>query len=264
MAWDDDTYGGGHVAATDLQQIKDNFAVLKSTFKGTSAPANIVAGQLWVDTTNHILKVRNEANSAWLSIWDLANDKPCGQDFTDGAYLDGDKIDIDWNPSNYTPTDVAETSDVNDLSAHLKGLDNKAGALDSAIGSISHDLGNIESYSVNLVSASDASPVVSMTGTDWVTVLNHRIYIPANAEVLAMVANLVSETPGYRVYARFVIGGSNSSTVDVHESSYAWTSESILNVSAKSGWYTMAIQLKEEIGRGGAHMKGYTIVYKQA
>jgi hypothetical protein len=31
---------------------------------------------LWLDTTLHILKQRNEANDAWLSIWDLVNNKP--------------------------------------------------------------------------------------------------------------------------------------------------------------------------------------------
>lgn len=37
--------------------------------------------------------------------------------------IDGDKLDIDWNPSNYTPATVAETSGVDDLSSHLKGID---------------------------------------------------------------------------------------------------------------------------------------------
>lgn len=48
-------------------------AALFSSSAGTSAPSTTVAGQLWLDTTNHILKIRNEANSAWLSLYDLAN-----------------------------------------------------------------------------------------------------------------------------------------------------------------------------------------------
>jgi hypothetical protein len=43
--------------------------------------------------------------------------------------IDGDKLDITWNPSNYTPTDVTETDDVDDLSAHLKGIDTALGTL---------------------------------------------------------------------------------------------------------------------------------------
>jgi len=61
---------------TDVTKIKNNFAALKSTFSGTTAPSDAVAGMWWYDTTAHILKVRNEANNAWLSVWDLANNKP--------------------------------------------------------------------------------------------------------------------------------------------------------------------------------------------
>lgn len=41
--------------------------------------------------------------------------------------IDGDKLDITFNPTNYTPTDVTETDDVDDLSAHLKGIDTAIG-----------------------------------------------------------------------------------------------------------------------------------------
>ena len=38
--------------------------------------------------------------------------------------IDGDHLDIDWNPTNYTPdASPAEAGSVNDLAAHLKGLD---------------------------------------------------------------------------------------------------------------------------------------------
>jgi len=79
-----------------------------------------------------------------------------------------------------------------------------------------------------------------------------------------MVANLLSDPPSYEASARFVIGGSNSSSVTVSGSSYTWTSEATLDVSAKSGWYTMAIQLQGEQASVDANIKGYTIVYKQA
>jgi hypothetical protein len=72
----DDCYASTHQAASDLQAFEDNFAALKSAFSGASAPSNPVAGMWWHDTTAHILKHRNEANDAWLSVWDLANNKP--------------------------------------------------------------------------------------------------------------------------------------------------------------------------------------------
>jgi len=44
--------------------------------------------------------------------------------------VDGDKIDVDWDPSNYTPaTTPAEADDTDDLSAHLYGIDQKIGDL---------------------------------------------------------------------------------------------------------------------------------------
>ena len=72
----DDCYGSAHTATTDLQAFEDNFAALKSAFSGATEPANTVAGMWWFDTTAHILKLRNEANNAWQSVWDLANNKP--------------------------------------------------------------------------------------------------------------------------------------------------------------------------------------------
>ena len=43
--------------------------------------------------------------------------------------VDGDQLDIDWNPSNYTPsTAPAEAFTVDHLTAHLAGIDNALGA----------------------------------------------------------------------------------------------------------------------------------------
>ncbi len=37
--------------------------------------------------------------------------------------IDGDKLDIDWDPVNYTPTVTAQSDNVDHLSSHLSGLD---------------------------------------------------------------------------------------------------------------------------------------------
>ncbi len=76
QTYTDDCYSLGMQATTYLQAFEDNFAALKSAFSGATAPGNTVAGMWWYDTTAHILSVRNEDNSAWLSVWDLANNKP--------------------------------------------------------------------------------------------------------------------------------------------------------------------------------------------
>jgi len=73
QVWNDNTYdASGHQITVDMQAIEDNFACLKSMFSGASAPSDPVAGMIWLDTTNHILKQRNEANNAWISIFNLS------------------------------------------------------------------------------------------------------------------------------------------------------------------------------------------------
>ncbi len=60
-------------ALEDLTAIRNNFAALKSCFSGATAPPNPVAGMWWYDTTANMLKIRNEANNAWLDVYDFAN-----------------------------------------------------------------------------------------------------------------------------------------------------------------------------------------------
>lgn len=72
--WTDDVYDkDAYSAHAIMSNVELMFATLKSTFSGTSAPSDMVAGMLWLDTTNHLLKIRNEANDAWLTLFDLAN-----------------------------------------------------------------------------------------------------------------------------------------------------------------------------------------------
>jgi len=55
--------------------------------------------------------------------------------------MDGDILDIDWNPSNYTPTVAAGYSaDVDDLTSHLKGIDNMLGVLENDISTNETDI----------------------------------------------------------------------------------------------------------------------------
>jgi len=68
QTWTDDTFGAGHVAQTDLQNMENNFACLKSSFSGAAAPAGAVAGQLWFDTDQKVLKTRNAANGEWYGL----------------------------------------------------------------------------------------------------------------------------------------------------------------------------------------------------
>lgn len=64
----DDCFAGTHVGQTDLQNMENNFAALKSCFSGTGAPSNIVPGMLWFDTDDYVMKTRNAGDSAWLGL----------------------------------------------------------------------------------------------------------------------------------------------------------------------------------------------------
>ena len=55
-------------ASAALSDINSALQSLASCSSGATQPSVRYANQLWYDTTTHILKVRNEANSAWISI----------------------------------------------------------------------------------------------------------------------------------------------------------------------------------------------------
>jgi hypothetical protein len=50
-------------------------------------------------------------------------------DLSGGNVTDGDKLDIDWDPSYYVPdSSITQADDADDLSAHLKGIDDALGS----------------------------------------------------------------------------------------------------------------------------------------
>ena len=53
------------------------FQALASMSGGASEPSTTYAGQTWHDTTNDLMKIRNKANSAWITVakFDTANDR---------------------------------------------------------------------------------------------------------------------------------------------------------------------------------------------
>jgi hypothetical protein len=51
--------------------LNNALAALVSTSSGATAPATTFANQLWYDTTDDTLKIRDEANAAWISILTL-------------------------------------------------------------------------------------------------------------------------------------------------------------------------------------------------
>jgi len=117
----DDVYSGSMAGATTLQRIENNFAAVKSLWSGATAPSNRVGGMLWVDTTHHLLKLRNEANTSWLTIWDLTK-ADFGAMFAAAlGVLDGDRGDITVSDDGMTWTISASAIAVSQLAEYAAG-----------------------------------------------------------------------------------------------------------------------------------------------
>ena len=53
--------------ATVRADINNALLAISSSNSGSSAPSTTYAYELWVDTSNNLLKLRNGANNAWLT-----------------------------------------------------------------------------------------------------------------------------------------------------------------------------------------------------
>lgn len=64
-------------ATTARSNINSAFAALQSLSSGAAAPSDLVEYMLWYDTTNDALKMRNDADDGWLTVFtvDHTNDR---------------------------------------------------------------------------------------------------------------------------------------------------------------------------------------------
>ena len=111
QTWNDNTFEAGHVAQTDLQNMENNFASLKSSFSGAVQPANPVVGMVWHDTANNLKK--QYYGAAWVTIYDFANGYVsnalnCERNVIAGTGLDGGGV----LSANRTINHTAHTGDV--------------------------------------------------------------------------------------------------------------------------------------------------------
>ena len=69
--------------------LNDGLQALASLSSGTTAPSTTYANQLWYDTANDILKIRNEDNDAWISIVTLNQTTDAVSSFANTPSLTG-------------------------------------------------------------------------------------------------------------------------------------------------------------------------------
>ena len=107
-------------------------------------------------------------------------------DASDSAEIDGDHLDIDFSPSNYTPDSTpAEAADTDDLAAHLKGLDTMAHASSHAhsthtsIGTDDHHDAPANSQGSGNTSVSNSTTFVNVTGMAVAVAANKQYFVAA-------------------------------------------------------------------------------------
>lgn len=118
--------------ATDLKIYSDDQTTLKASIDG--ATGNIdTAGNVTTDTINeHTADTGVTIDTVLIKDGSVDGvDVSAHASRHTGATdeIDGDQVDIDFTPTNYTPDATpAEAADVDDLTAHLKGIDTAVGA----------------------------------------------------------------------------------------------------------------------------------------
>ena len=79
--------------------INNALQALGSSNSGATAPSTTYANQLWYDTANNIIKIRNEDNDAWISLFtlDQTNDNIEALTIDGSLTVDGGSIKLDGN-----------------------------------------------------------------------------------------------------------------------------------------------------------------------
>lgn len=87
-------YSASNFVVDDMDKMNKNFEALRTVFSSSSGPAVPVPYQIWADSLNHIIKVRDELNAAWLSMFDVGNNEIIIQDTVrKGSIVQGEDID---------------------------------------------------------------------------------------------------------------------------------------------------------------------------
>lgn len=271
--WTDDVYDkDAYTAHSIMTNVELMFATLKSTFSGTSAPSNTVPGMSWLDTTNHLLKIRNEANDAWLTIFDLANfgafldiisEKTAAAGVTiDGVLLKDNNVEVGAAGQVKTDTIVEKTGAAG---VTIDGLLIKDSAIPiSGIPDDGITLEKLQHGTIMLIyyMLETDTPYETVTGSgSWAAfgggIPTYQVYVPADAQNLTMKVRLARAGSGSNhAFVRFDLGGIKSSGAESLNSDYQWVDNCIADVSSLSGWQDLSFEYYVE-GSFQALIRGY-------
>lgn len=125
------------VPANLRADLNNAFSAIATNSSGASAPSTTFANQWWYDTTNDLLKIRNEADTAWITVGELDQTSGVWKPYVNGkqiadfldeddmasdsatavpsqqsvkAYIDSITFGVNQSWGNYTASRVANTS----------------------------------------------------------------------------------------------------------------------------------------------------------
>lgn len=251
QSWTDDVYASGHVGVTDLTNIENNMACIKSMWSGTSQPSNAVAGMLWHDTTNNMIKCYY--NSAWVTVYDLANDyaieaRDCSRSVTAGTGLSGGGVLSEDRIISH----AAHTGDVTGTGA-LTIANNAVDPTNTSHGALVVAGGDGSEYYVNESSYSSATQVIQFA-----------LKCPSSPTSLRLYARIKNAHNATYAYARMTVSGIGSATEKQNTSLYNvydWYDCNTLSMAGATPGtvYTGYIDIRSSNATYAAYLQGYSI-----
>jgi len=109
-----DQTSGGNSPLDSFPKLQTLFLAVLSACSGTTEPSKTWAGQLWLDTSASMLRVRNDANDGWIDLLDMST----GQ-VANAAALEGNAASA-FAPASH----VANTSNPHGVTAAQVQLGN--------------------------------------------------------------------------------------------------------------------------------------------
>ena len=107
--------------------INNALQALGSSNSGATAPSTTYANQLWYDTANNILKIRNEDNDAWISLFTLDQTNDNIEALTVNGTITADALTVDTDTLHVDATNnrvgVGTTSPGTTLSSANKSIE---------------------------------------------------------------------------------------------------------------------------------------------
>jgi hypothetical protein len=243
----DDCFVSTDVGQVDMAKVETNFAAHKSSFSGASAPSNPVAGMFWFDTTANVLKLRNEANTAWHSIWDFANNR-----VPDGA--------VTINSISGLTAAIADINTACDGStaknSHTHAASSLTGTMTSGVHGSPQLCSGVTSVGKGITLLSQAFVVPE--GSSWGSLYapcGHifRVYVPVASTVAY---SLTALGLGTGRSASFRINGGTTRNLSL-SSDGVWLNSSEYTTTVNTGWQNISAEVVGGSLEAGESVRAY-------